>query len=52
MSSTLRTTFFLMTFRLACACRLSRDTLSGSVSLSTMPLTNDRYLRGERHAAI
>lgn len=47
-SSTLRTIFFLMTFREACACSVSRDTLSGSVSESTIPFRKLRYL--QKHA--
>ena len=44
-SSTLRTIFFLMTFSDECACSVSRDTLSGSVSESTMPFRKLRYLQ-------
>ena len=48
LSSTLRTSFFLMTLREACACSVSRETLSGSVvSESTMPFMKLRYLRSE-----
>ena len=44
MSSALRTSFFLMVLSDVCCCRVSRETFRGSVSLSTMPLMNDRYL--------
>ena len=40
----MRTSFFLMVLRLVCCCSVSRLTFSGSVSESTIPLMNDRYL--------
>jgi hypothetical protein len=36
-SKAFRTSFFLIVFKLLCCCSISRDTLSGRVSESTMP---------------
>ena len=47
MSSALRTSFFLIVFRLLCIWSISRLTLSGSVSLSTRPMIHRRYLGTE-----
>ena len=44
MSSALRTSFFLIVFKLVCCWRVSRDTFKGSVSESTMPLMKLKYL--------
>lgn len=38
------TSFFLMVFSEECACSISRLTLSGSVSESTRPTSQRRYL--------
>ena len=44
MSRALRTSFFLIVFKLVCCCSVSRETLRGRVSESTMPLMKLRYL--------